>query len=45
MNVAQNLIFVTSLYLFWAINDPIFKLMMLSESGTFLNNHVSCNLF
>ena len=32
------------LYLFQVVNDSIFILMMLVESGILLKNHVSCNL-
>ena len=45
MDVEQNLIFVTLyLYLLLVINDSIFKIKMLTESGILLKNHVSCNL-
>ena len=32
------------LYLFLVINDSIFEIMMLIESGILLKNHVSCHL-
>ena len=32
------------LYLFQVIDDSIFNLMMIIESGILLKSHVSCNL-
>ena len=40
MEDVQDLIM---LYLFWAINDSIFKSMILVENGIILKNHVCCN--
>ena len=46
MDVAQSLIFITSYYFkFLVINDSVFKLMMVTECGIRLKNHVSCNLY
>ena len=39
MDVAQSLIFITSYYFkFLVINDSVFKLMMVTESGIRLKN-------
>ena len=43
MDVAQDLRYYFTLYLFQAINDSIIRLMMPTESIILLKNHVSCN--
>ena len=43
MDVAQDLIYITSRCLFEAINDSIVKLLMPIESGIVLKINVSCN--
>ena len=46
MDAAQNLIFITSYYIYFKLLMILFfNLMMLIESGILLKNHVSCNLF
>ena len=42
MDVAQDLMYNASSYLFYATNDSIFKLIIPIESSVLLKNHVSC---
>ena len=39
----QFIIYYFILHLFYIINDTIFNLMMLIQSGILLKNHASCN--
>ena len=45
MDAAQNLIFITSYYIYFKLLMILFfNLMMLIERGILLKNHVTCNL-
>ena len=43
MDIAQDLIYTTSIFVYSKNNDSSFNLMMTIDGGILLKNHVSCN--